>query len=74
MIRREHTAPTSTSLPDWALDLPQISTGLPWEVLAWRARRVGRFVARDGSDVVLIDGPVVRRFPGLAAACAAVAL
>ncbi|RYZ01645.1 MAG: hypothetical protein EOO73_34755 [Myxococcales bacterium] len=51
-----------------------IVQGLPWEVAAWIRRKPGRVVARDGRDVLLIDGAIHLRFPTLTAACAAVAL
>ena len=65
------TAPT---VDPTAVAYTPITQGLPWEVAAWLRRKPGRVIARDGRDVLLIDGPVYRRYPTLTAACAAVAL
>lgn len=57
-----------------AITYEPITHGLPWEIGSWLRRKPGRVVARDGRDVLLIDGPIHLRFPSLTAACAAVAL
>lgn len=57
-----------------AITYEPITQGLPWEVSSWLRRKSGRVVARDGREVLLIDGAIHLRFPTLTAACAAVGL